>query len=164
LEGFRLARESKPDLVLLDADLPDRDGLAVCQQIKGEPSLAGAFVVLASREAVSWETWSAGLRAGADEYFAKPVAPEDLLAWVQAMVRTQQAEKKLYASEQRFRALAEKASDAIALLSDTGAFLYLSPSTSHILGYSAEEMMGKTPPGSRTYSRQDTDGAGPEIT
>ena len=142
-EGLCLARESKPDLVLLDMVLPDLSGLAICQQLKKEPSLAGAFVVLVSKNAVSWEDRSAGLSAGADECLAKPLALRDLLVWVRAMVRTQQKEKKLQASEQRFRALAERASDAIALLNEAGEYLYLSPSTSHILGYTGDGLLGR---------------------
>jgi PAS domain S-box-containing protein len=54
------------------------------------------------------------------------------------------AEEVLRASEERFRALVEKCSDALALLAEDGTFLYVNPSTSRITGYSSEELLGGT--------------------
>lgn len=142
MDGLRLAREKRPDLVLLDVVLPDINGLVICKQLKTDPALQGIFVVLITGEAVSWEDRAAGLAVGADECLAKPIEPRELLSWVQAMVRAQQAEKWLRASEQRFRALVEHSCDAIAVLDAEGNFAYASPSTAGILGYREEELIG----------------------
>ena len=143
IEGLKLAREKSPDLVLLDVVLPDLNGLVICKQIKSDPELNGVFVVLISGEAVSWEDRAAGLAVGADECLAKPIEPRELLSWVQAMVRVQQAEKWLRASEQRFRALVEHSCDAVAVLNAEGSFSYAGPSTTNILGYTVEELLGR---------------------
>lgn len=55
------------------------------------------------------------------------------------------AEEALLANERRFRALIENSSDGIAMLSKDGSFIFLSPSTERILGYSSRELLGKNP-------------------
>lgn len=140
ISGLTQAHDHKPDLILLNVALPDSNSFVVCKQIKAVPALNGIFVVLISEEAVSWEDRSAGLAVGADEYLAIPTTSRDLFSWVQAIVRVQQAEKKLRASEQRFRALVERSADANALLNSEGIFLYASPSTNRVLGFTSEEL------------------------
>ena len=53
-----------------------------------------------------------------------------------------QMQEQLRASERRFRALIEKSSDAIVLVDETGMLLYASPSTTRLLGYTPEELVG----------------------
>jgi PAS domain S-box-containing protein len=55
-----------------------------------------------------------------------------------------QTESALRASEQRFRALTENSSDAVALLSPDGRVLYSSPATTRVLGYPLEEFVGRS--------------------
>jgi diguanylate cyclase (GGDEF)-like protein/PAS domain S-box-containing protein len=55
-----------------------------------------------------------------------------------------QMQEQLRASEQRFRALIEKSSDAIVLLDMTGMLLYASPSTTRLLGYTPDELVGRS--------------------
>jgi|GEM_PF-2084018 len=64
-----------------------------------------------------------------------------LLDWMD--VERRQAEQALLEREERFRALIENSSDAIALVSPDGMIRYASPSTRRVLGYSNEEMVGR---------------------
>lgn len=57
--------------------------------------------------------------------------------------RQRQLEEALQASEKRYRALIEHSADAIALLDPQGTVLYASPSTERVLGYTAEEFVGR---------------------
>ena len=84
-DGLRLAREERPDLVLLDVLLPDFNGMAVCKQIKGDPILKDVFVVLISGGATSTTHKVEGLASGADDYMVKPLDPDELLARIQTM-------------------------------------------------------------------------------
>jgi diguanylate cyclase (GGDEF)-like protein/PAS domain S-box-containing protein len=59
------------------------------------------------------------------------------------LISRKQAEKALGQSEERFRALIEKSPDAIALTSADGTVLYVSPSTSRIVGFESEELIGR---------------------
>ncbi|MGH8004836.1 MAG: PAS domain S-box protein [Limisphaerales bacterium] len=64
-------------------------------------------------------------------------------ALVTDVTERKRTEEELQASEQRFRALIENSSDAIALVSPDGAIKYASPSTERILGYSPAEFVGR---------------------
>lgn len=71
------------DVVLLDLGLPDIDGLEVCARIR--PTFDGSILILTARGDSLDEV--AGLDAGADDYIAKPVRPEALLARIRAHLR-----------------------------------------------------------------------------
>ena len=84
--GLSLAKEKKPDLILLDILMPKMDGLEVCRRIKGDSTLPFMPIILVTAKADSKDV-IAGLKAGGDEYLAKPVNHGALLARVQSMLR-----------------------------------------------------------------------------
>ena len=84
--GLHLAREKNPDLILLDILMPKMDGLEVCRRIKGDSTLPFMPIILVTAKADSKDV-IAGLKAGGDEYLAKPVDHGALLARVQSMLR-----------------------------------------------------------------------------
>jgi sigma-B regulation protein RsbU (phosphoserine phosphatase) len=84
--GLHLAREKKPDLILLDILMPKMDGLEVCKRIKADFTLPFMPIILVTAKADSKDV-IAGLKAGGDEYLAKPVDHGALLARVQSMLR-----------------------------------------------------------------------------
>jgi CheY-like chemotaxis protein len=85
-EAIALATTHHPDLLLLDIMLPTRDGLAVCRQLKAEPSLPFLPIIMVSAKTAVPDIL-AGLEAGADDYLPKPVDQAVLVARVQAMLR-----------------------------------------------------------------------------
>src|SRR5215210_6558779 len=89
-EALRAAHASPPDLVLLDAVLPDGDGVEVCRKVKADPALEGVFVVMLSGLHTTAEHQAEALYAGADGYLAKPVEPVALKASVLAFLRIRQ--------------------------------------------------------------------------
>jgi signal transduction histidine kinase len=94
-DGFRLARENLPDLVLLDVMLPDINGVELCRRMKADAELKTLFVVLLSSSEISASSKVAGLEAGADGYIVRPIENRELLARVQSLLRIQQAEAAL---------------------------------------------------------------------
>jgi signal transduction histidine kinase len=91
--GLALARERQPSLVLLDVKLPDISGLDVCRMIKAaQPSM---LVLQTSASFVKAADRVAGLEGGADSYLAQPVAAEELVASVRALLRMGAAEAAL---------------------------------------------------------------------
>ncbi len=83
IEGLRLAREARPDLVVLDLMLPGMDGMEVCRTLRGESEVP--VVMLTAR--VEEEDRLAGLDLGADDYLTKPFSPRELAARVRAVLR-----------------------------------------------------------------------------
>ena len=85
------ATAERPDLVLLDLNLPDMDGLQVCQRLRGNPATAGVPVILVTaRTAV--DDIVIGLEQFADDYVTKPFHPRVLLARINAILRRRGAE------------------------------------------------------------------------
>ena len=83
LEGLRLARESNPDLMVLDLMLPKVDGVEVCRIIREESDVP--IVMLTARYGEGDRL--AGLDLGADDYITKPYSPKELCARVRAVLR-----------------------------------------------------------------------------
>jgi two-component system response regulator MprA len=73
-----------PDAVLLDVNMPYVDGLTVCRRLRARGDRT-PVLVLTARETIADRV--EGLDAGADDYLAKPYAPEELLARVRALLR-----------------------------------------------------------------------------
>ncbi len=83
--GIRLAQERRPDLVLLDVDLPDIDGRAVCRRLRSA-GIAAPIIMLTG--ASGDQDTIAGLDAGANDYVTKPFKFSVLLARVRAQLRS----------------------------------------------------------------------------
>ncbi|HEY0576000.1 MAG TPA: response regulator transcription factor [Pseudonocardia sp.] len=84
LTAVRLAREFRPDAVVLDIMLPDIDGLEVLRRIHAEaPDIPVLF--LTAKDAV--EDRIAGLTAGGDDYVSKPFSLEEVVARLRALMR-----------------------------------------------------------------------------
>lgn len=73
----------KPDLVVLDIMLPGEDGLSICRRLR--PDYAGPVLMLTARGEELDEI--EGLGSGADDYMAKPVRPQLLLARIRSLLR-----------------------------------------------------------------------------
>lgn len=82
-EALASAAIDKPDLVLLDLGLPDRDGLELIGVLRGEAGVP--LIVVSARE--NSEQKVAALDLGADDYVTKPFDTEELLARVRASLR-----------------------------------------------------------------------------
>ena len=76
-EAVKKAREVKPDLILLDVRMPIKTGYEACQEIKSQEDTKSIPVVFLSAKGQEAEV-NAGLELGAEEYFLKPFAPDEL--------------------------------------------------------------------------------------
>ncbi|MGC1301911.1 MAG: response regulator transcription factor [Caulobacteraceae bacterium] len=84
-EGIATAKEIRPDLILLDVDLPDMDGRVACKQLRDDGVLAPVIMLTA---AASDADTVMGLDAGADDYVTKPFRFAVLLARIRAQLRS----------------------------------------------------------------------------
>ncbi len=82
-DALRIARESNPDLVLLDVMLPGMDGIQVCRLLRRDTTVP--IIMLTALGGESDRV--SGLDTGADDYMAKPFGMRELLARVRALLR-----------------------------------------------------------------------------
>jgi DNA-binding response OmpR family regulator len=79
----RIIAAQTPDLVILEALLPDQDGFEICRRIRRDSEVPILFLSSRART----EDRILGLRFGADDYIPKPYVPAELLARVKAVIR-----------------------------------------------------------------------------
>ncbi|MGH7162591.1 MAG: response regulator [Planctomycetota bacterium] len=85
-EGLKLAREERPDLILLDLMLPGLDGLEVCRRLRSDDATARIPVIMATAKAEETDA-VIGLGVGADDYLKKPFGLKELVARIRAVLR-----------------------------------------------------------------------------
>lgn len=88
-EALRLARQSSPDLILLDLMLPEVDGLDVCRELR-KTSKVPVIMLTARGEEIDRVV---GLELGADDYVCKPFSVRELLARIKAVLRRAQPDE-----------------------------------------------------------------------
>jgi len=85
--GYRLARDKKPDLVILDLMLPKLGGFEVCRKLRADKFAAPILMLTARGDEADRVL---GLDLGADDYVTKPFSVRELLARVRAQLRRQE--------------------------------------------------------------------------
>ena len=76
-EALALAAKARPDLVLLDVELPDMDGIAVCEALKADPATRDIPVIMLTAKSQQVDI-QRGKEVGADDYITKPFRPSTL--------------------------------------------------------------------------------------
>jgi two-component system alkaline phosphatase synthesis response regulator PhoP len=82
-DALSAAQESRPDLIILDLNLPGMDGMEVAARVRQESDVYILMLTARTEEADR----VAGLRIGADDYLTKPFSPRELVARVEAILR-----------------------------------------------------------------------------
>jgi len=82
-EGLLKVRAFRPDLVLLDINMPGMGGLAACRELRPDPNIAIIMLTVHNTEAAKVEA----LDAGADDFVTKPFSTPELLARIRAALR-----------------------------------------------------------------------------
>jgi putative two-component system response regulator len=104
-EALAEIERDAPDLVLLDVRMPGINGIDLCRQLKGDPMTHLIPVVLLTAER-ELESRVAGLDAGADDYFTKPVHPRELDARLRSLLRLKRVLEELEEAESLITSLA----------------------------------------------------------
>ncbi|WP_417277942.1 diguanylate cyclase domain-containing protein [Celeribacter sp.] len=129
-EALKLARETRPNLIILDGDLGDMSGYDACATLKADPLTAHIPVAIIT-PAQKPEAKIAALKAGADEFLSKPLDELTLTARVRALMRASATSEELRRRNET----------AHALGFSEAASHYATPGKIALIGSTSEEAM-----------------------
>jgi two-component system alkaline phosphatase synthesis response regulator PhoP len=92
--ALRILRHDRPDLMVLDLMLPNRDGWEVTRIVRSDANLVGTPIIMLTAR-VEDQDRIVGLEIGADDYVTKPFNPREVVARVRAVLRRAQGEPTL---------------------------------------------------------------------
>lgn len=101
-EGLLLVREFKPDVILLDANMPGLRGHSVCRMLKKEADTSSIPVIIISGEMMHEKDILAGFEGGADDYVMKPLSMPVLEARILAVLRRYGTTAKMESKLKKF--------------------------------------------------------------
>ncbi|WP_426751537.1 hybrid sensor histidine kinase/response regulator [Myxococcus sp. Y35] len=104
-EALRLA-SGRPDMVLLDVHLPDIDGYEVCRRLRSQEETRDLLIAHLSAVSVRREDRLRGLAQGADAYWTTPLADDELLANIEALLRLQSRAQAAVRARDEFLSIA----------------------------------------------------------
>lgn len=89
-EGIEKVKRERPDLVVLDVMMPEKDGYSVCKELKSDPQWSHIPILLltavASHVPTTRFTQQMGMETEADDYIDKPVEPEVLVKRIETLL------------------------------------------------------------------------------
>ncbi len=141
LDGLRGARLVQPDLILLDAMMPEVDGFETCRRLKQDSELAEIPVIFLTALDEPHHRLKA-FEIGAVDYLTKPVEIMELMARVNTHVRLRRTQRKLEEKTRHLEQIFHNSAVFMALLDNYGNYLDLNAACDSLLGYSREELLG----------------------
>lgn len=92
LEALEKVRAEMPDLVLLDVNMPHKDGFTVLKEIRTDPAVAHIPVIILTAARLDPSDVQSGFNMGADDYVTKPFDRHELMARIRSKLRVKEAE------------------------------------------------------------------------
>ncbi|MGZ4960571.1 MAG: GGDEF/EAL domain-containing response regulator [Methylomonas sp.] len=140
LQALEIAEDSpRPDLILLDVNMPDMDGYEVCRRLQSNPLTRDIAVMFVSAPSDP-ESESLGLELGAVDYISKPISPIITLLRVRNYLLLKQALDKLRLTAKIFENILE----SIVITDARGYILDVNPAFCRLTGYTRAESIGRT--------------------
>jgi signal transduction histidine kinase len=107
---------ARPDVIVLDVQLPDVSGFEVCRRLKADPQTRDIKIVHTSAAFTTSDSKMLGVAAGADSYLAQPFEPDELIAAVRALARLRATETDLLARNDALVAADRRKDEFLAML------------------------------------------------
>jgi PAS domain S-box-containing protein len=140
--ALQLVAQAKPDLIILDVQLPDINGFEVCRKIKVNPTTAFIPVLHLSASFVESRDKAQGLDSGADGYLAQPVEPIELIATVKSLLRIRQAEESALSLAREWQSTFDAMNDGVCLLNQEGRVMRGNSAMTELLNKPLSELVG----------------------
>ncbi len=86
-KGVKMAKETRPHIILLDIQLPEMDGYAVARELRSDTSLNGIPIIAVTSYAMVGDRERA-IEAGADGYIEKPINPEKFVEQIRLYINS----------------------------------------------------------------------------
>ncbi|MEX0737464.1 MAG: hybrid sensor histidine kinase/response regulator [Bacteroidota bacterium] len=102
---LELAAQRKPDLILLDIQMPEMDGFETLRRLRANPNTAKIPVIFLTAQKKDADSIATGLAMGADQYLTKPIDTEELLVRTKMLIRLKTAEAELERTRADFMAM-----------------------------------------------------------
>ncbi|MEP6718455.1 MAG: response regulator, partial [bacterium] len=139
LQGFNIAKQAQPDLVISDVCMPGMNGLDFCRLLRSDNDLRSVPILLLSALQKDTESVIEGLRAGADEYLEVPFDASRLVAKVARLLERSRLETT-------YRDLVEQSTDVIFTQDLSGRITSLNIAGARFLGRDSQEILGESLP------------------
>ncbi len=143
-QALDLARDRRPDLVILDIGLPDIIGWDVCRDLKTGAATATIPVLQVSAGYVTEQDHAHSLDQGADSYLVHPIDPQVLLATVKALLRLKAAYEALRRSDERLHTILNNAPLILFAVDRNGVYTHFTGNRLDRMNLSPATMVGKS--------------------
>lgn len=107
-EGIEICLSEKPDVILLDFEMPEMDGYEVCRLLKTDENTKTIPIVIITAGGTDKESRIKALEWGADAFLTKPVDESELTAQIRAMLRLKKAEDRKLDENERLKRMVEE--------------------------------------------------------
>ncbi|ADD67922.1 response regulator receiver modulated diguanylate cyclase [Denitrovibrio acetiphilus DSM 12809] len=136
--GIMTARQILPDIILLEADLPDISGYEVCKRLKSQPQTEDVPVIFITADTEKDDVLQ-GFNAGATDYIIKPYVDDVMIARVSA-------HSKLAVKSRQEKMLSEMIDKYVLeiIIDTSGIIKYISSAFARLTGYEPDELIGKS--------------------
>jgi two-component system phosphate regulon sensor histidine kinase PhoR len=139
----RISQQQRPDVLVLDWVMPGVSGVDLCRYLRSTAGRLGdemKVLLLTAHNETSQIV--EGLGAGADDYLAKPYAPEELLARVAVLVRSQELVRRVASAEQTVRNLIDGSPDPLIAVDPDGILTYVNLAACAALSRTSQQLIG----------------------
>jgi signal transduction histidine kinase len=137
----QLTARAPPDVLVADWVMPGVSGIDICQFVRSRPATATLGILLLTTNQTV-EQVVQGLNAGANDYLAKPYAPEELRARVAALIRAQAMRERAEHAEQLLRRVLSHLPDAVVTFDHVGSIVFVNKAAERIFGRQAASLLG----------------------
>ncbi|MDB6112562.1 MAG: Integral rane sensor hybrid histidine kinase [Pedosphaera sp.] len=118
LQAVEKVSQFLPDIILLDMNMPEKDGLQVCRELRAQPSTQGIPIILLTARADE-ETKLAALSAGANDFLSKPFSTSELHVRIKNLVESHHYKEKLSKQNQTLETTIDQLKETETLLVQT---------------------------------------------